>query len=251
MNTGISRTRVTDDHALIAPDSHVTSELPAWTNAEVIVLVSPQMGAGFTQYIVEATTDTELEGYHDTRERLIFLEGGSATLNKESDASGSTTLNRDDYLYLPPREPVTMSVTEGGRFLVFEKTYNPLEESRCPPVVTGTLSELEKEPFMGDPDARLQTLLPDDELFDFGAYVFNFEPGATLPMVECHFMEHGLFLLDGQGIYRLNDDWYPVEEGDAIWMAPYLPQWFAAIGKKPSRYLYYKDTNRHPAEAYS
>jgi (S)-ureidoglycine aminohydrolase len=101
---------------------------------------------------------------------------------------------------------------------------------------------------MGNPRARLQTLLPDDDVFDFGIYVFNFQPGATLPMVESHFMEHGLVFLDGQGVYRLKDDWYTVEKGDAIWMAPYVPQWFAATGEDPSRYIYYKDTNRHPSE---
>jgi (S)-ureidoglycine aminohydrolase len=59
-------------------------------------------------------------------------------------------------------------------------------------------------------------------------------------------MEHGLLLLDGQGIYRLGERWYPIQAGDAIWMGPYCPQWFAAIGKNPARYLYYKDVNRDP-----
>jgi (S)-ureidoglycine aminohydrolase len=59
-------------------------------------------------------------------------------------------------------------------------------------------------------------------------------------------MEHGLLMLEGQGVYRLGDSWYPVREGDAIWMAPFCPQWFVAMGKGPARYLYYKDVNRDP-----
>ncbi len=51
-------------------------------------------------------------------------------------------------------------------------------------------------------------------------------------------------MLAGQGVYRLSDSWYPVQAGDALWMAPFCPQWFAAIGKSPARYLYYKDVNR-------
>ena len=39
--------------------------------------------------------------------------------------------------------------------------------------------------------------------------------------------------------------WYPVTAGDFIWMAPYCPQWFGAIGKQPAKYLIYKDFNRH------
>ncbi len=33
----------------------------------------------------------------------------------------------------------------------------------------------------------------------------TYQPGATLPMVEIHVMEHGLLMLAGGGIYRLGD----------------------------------------------
>jgi len=69
-------------------------------------------------------------------------------------------------------------------------------------------------------------------------------PGAALSMVEIHVMEHGLLMLEGGGIYRLGEQWYPVAEGDFIWMAPYCPQWFGALGKTPAKYLIYKDWNR-------
>jgi (S)-ureidoglycine aminohydrolase len=52
--------------------------------------------------------------------------------------------------------------------------------------------------------------------------------------------------LKGQGIYRLDGDWHPVAAGDVIWMAPYCPQWFVAMGKTPASYIYYKDVNRAP-----
>jgi (S)-ureidoglycine aminohydrolase len=53
-------------------------------------------------------------------------------------------------------------------------------------------------------------------------------------------------MLEGGGIYRLNDSWHSVTAGDFIWMAPWCPQWFGAIGKTPAKYLIYKDWNRHP-----
>ncbi len=31
-----------------------------------------------------------------------------------------------------------------------------------------------------------------------------------------------------------------MQEGDVIWMAPYCPQWFAAVGEEPAGYIYYK-----------
>jgi (S)-ureidoglycine aminohydrolase len=63
---------------------------------------------------------------------------------------------------------------------------------------------------------------------------------------EVHYNQHGLLLLEGQGIYRLGDSWYPVQSGDTIWMAPFVPQWYAALGKTKTRYLLYKDVNRDP-----
>ena len=41
--------------------------------------------------------------------------------------------------------------------------------------------------------------------FDFAVNTMTFQPGATLPMVEIHVMEHGLLMLEGGGIYRLDD----------------------------------------------
>jgi (S)-ureidoglycine aminohydrolase len=77
--------------------------------------------------------------------------------------------------------------------------------------------------------------------------IFTYRPGATLPFVETHIMEHGLLMLSGMGVYRLGDDWHPVRAGDVIWMAPYCPQWFVAMGDEPASYLYYKNINRLPA----
>ena len=83
-------------------------------------------------------------------------------------------------------------------------------------------------------------------MFDFAVNTMTYQPGAALGMVEVHVMEHGLLMLEGGGIYRLGDRWYPVQAGDFIWMGAFCPQWFGAIGKVPAKYLIYKDWNRGP-----
>jgi (S)-ureidoglycine aminohydrolase len=93
----------------------------------------------------------------------------------------------------------------------------------------------------------VRTLVPDLPQFDFAVNAMTFAPGAALSQVEMHVMEHGLLMLQGSGIYRLGDSWYPVSAGDFIYMAPFCPQWFGALGKSPAKYLIYKDWNRHPA----
>jgi (S)-ureidoglycine aminohydrolase len=91
-------------------------------------------------------------------------------------------------------------------------------------------------------------LIPDDPAFDFRVNTMTYQPGAALPAVEIHVMEHGLLMLEGGGIYLLGSQWYPVQAGDFIWMAPYCPQWFGAIGKQAAKYLIYKDWDRYPGD---
>ncbi len=87
--------------------------------------------------------------------------------------------------------------------------------------------------------------------YDFAVNTMTYDPGAALSMVEIHVMEHGLLMLEGGGIYKLSDSWYPVEAGDFIWMAPYCPQWFGALGKRPAKYLIYKDWRQASAGSLS
>ena len=130
--------------------------------------------------------------------------------------------------------------------MVFAKPYIELPGQALPELLVQRLDDVPAEPFLGDEGALLQVLLPESLRFDWGINLFDFVPGGTLPNVESHFMEHGLFLLAGQGVYRLGDHWYPVTAGDCIWMGPYVPQWYVAAGKTHSRYLYYKEMNRPP-----
>jgi len=55
-----------------------------------------------------------------------------------------------------------------------------------------------------------ETSASDNLSFDFAVNTMTYQPGAALSMVEMHVMEHGLVMLEGGGIYRLADAWYPV-----------------------------------------
>ena len=119
--------------------------------------------------------------------------------------------------------------------------------TRAPGFFTGNESDVTETPFLGDAHARLKLLIPDTPAADMAVNIFTYDPGATLPFVETHVMEHGMLFLAGSGVYRLDDDWHPVTAGDAIWIAPYCPQWFIAAGPEAARYIYYKNVNRLPA----
>ncbi len=88
---------------------------------------------------------------------------------------------------------------------------------------------------------------PHDLRHDLHVNIVALRPGASIPFEETHVMEHGLFVLEGKAVYRLNRDWVEVEAGDFLWLRAYCPQACYAGGPGPFRYLLYKDVNRHPA----
>jgi (S)-ureidoglycine aminohydrolase len=240
---GSTRSRICKDHALIAPESFVRSNLPGWDDSEIVVLFSPQMGARFTQYLAYMAAGAVAGPIAAGCQRVIYVLDGEVTIEP-----GRKSLSAGGYAYFPPHAETSVRASRPSRLNLFENRYVPRAGSPVPVLLCGQEQDVEGVPFLGDPDALLKTLLPQEPAFDLAVNVFTFRPGAALPLVEVHVMEHGLLMLDGQGVYRLGDSWYPVQRGDVIWMAPYCPQWFVAMGKGPARYLYYKDVNRGPLE---
>lgn len=243
---GTTRSSVRRDHALIAPDSHVEAPLPGWTLTQGVILISPAMGSRFSQYLAKmekgAVAGPPLAGM----ERFVYVLEGALHLEAEGE---DIRLSAGGYAFLPAGLPHLLDALEPSRINVFERRYCPVARIDVPTMVIGREQDVKGEPFLGDPDARLKTLLPDTPAYDLAVNLFTFQPGAALPFVEVHIMEHGLLMTAGQGIYRLGESWYPVAAGDAIWMAPYCPQWFAAHGKTPASYLYYKNVHRDPLQA--
>ncbi len=242
MNT---RTQVKLRHALIAPDGHVPSAFPLWENANGYVMLSPAMGAGLSQILVTFAENGGICTFlGDEHEHALYIESGEIEIIIENEKS--IKLGPEGFAFIPPETAFQINGTANTRLTLFRKYYEPHPDIEFPPITHGNAKDIRGEPFMGNPRALLKTLLPIDPRFDLAINIFTYQPGATLPFVETHIMEHGLLMLEGQGIYRLENDYYHVEAGDAIWMAPYCPQWFAAIGDVPASYLYYKDVHRLP-----
>ena len=236
---GNTRSQHRTDHLLHTPDTFVRAPLPGMRNATAVIHVAPARGAGFTQYTAEFSAGGTL-GPAIGQRFVYVLEG-------ELEANGRA-LGAGDYAYVQAGLPSAVTSRGVARAAVIEKLYQPVAGEPAPAFFTGRESTVEAKPFLGDDGLLVRTLLPDSLAFDCAVNTMTFQPGATLPMVEIHVMEHGLLMLQGGGIYRLGDSWYPVAAGDFIWMAPYCPQWFGALGKTPAKYLIYKDWNRHPLD---
>jgi (S)-ureidoglycine aminohydrolase len=234
---GQTRSAHRSNHLLHTPDTFVRAPLPGMLNATAIIHIGPAAGARFTQYTAEFAAGGWLRPA--SAQRFVYVLEGELAL-------GDRSLQANDYAYLPADYDTIIEALHPSRAAVIEKPYVPLAGSQAPKFFTGRESSREPKPLLGDPALEVRTLLSDDPAFDCAVNTMTFQPGAALPMVEIHVMEHGLLMLSGGGIYRLGDHWYPVTAGDFIWMAPFCPQWFGALGKVPARYLIYKDWNRHP-----
>lgn len=240
-NLGETRSTRRADHLLLTPDTFVRAPLPGMKGCTAVVHAGPAIGAGFTQYTGEFEAGGEL-GPTDAQRFVFVVEGN---VNVEI-ADNKSDLAAEGYAFLPQALPHRVVATRASRVAVIEKIYQPLEFAQAPASIVSSEGAVKSAPLAGDADLQVKCLLPDTPSFDFAVNTMVYQPGAALSMVEMHVMEHGLLMLEGGGIYRLGDSWYPVSAGDFIWMAPWCPQWFGAIGKTPAKYLIYKDWNRHP-----
>ncbi len=237
---GETRSRRTANHLLQTPDTFVWAPLPGMVNAAACVHASSALGAAFTMYTAVLEAGGALG--RTPHSRFLYTLEGSAEMAGDAPLD---SLHTGGFAYLPPGSGSAVSSASGARLLVIEKPYLALDGSH-PPATSGTESAIAPAALMGNEALQVRALLPADGRFDFAVNTMEYQPGAALPQVEVHVMEHGLLMLAGGGIYRLGDAWYPVQAGDFIWMGAFCPQWFGALGKQPARYLIYKDWNRHP-----
>jgi (S)-ureidoglycine aminohydrolase len=228
----------------------VTSFLPFWEDTRLWVLARPLTGFAetFSQYMVEVAPGggSERPELDPEAEGVVFLTSGLLNITL-----GATThkLEAGGYAYIPPGADWTVR-NEGGEnahFHWIRKAYERVEGLDVPEAFVTNEHDVEAGA-MPDTDGRWRTTRfvdPADLRHDMHVNIVTFEPGTVIPFAETHVMEHGLYVLEGKAVYRLNEDWVEVQEGDFMWLRAFCPQACYAGGPGRFRYLLYKDVNRH------
>jgi (S)-ureidoglycine aminohydrolase len=240
-NLGHTRSSQQRNYALLTPDTFIRTALPGMKGCAAVVHTGPAMGAKFVQYTAEFESGGELGDM--AAQRFIYVLEGQLKLTMNGRDS---LLAARGFAYLPQGTAHRVTAAQASRVAVIEKAYLPITGVELPAAIISSEDTVASHPLNDDPDLQVKCLLPDTMSFDFAVNTMVYQPGAALSQVEMHVMEHGLLMLEGGGIYRLGEAWYPVTGGDFIWMGPWCAQWFGAIGKVPAKYLIYKDWNRHP-----
>ena len=228
----------------------VTSYLPGWTGTRLWLIARPLSGFSetFSQYVMEVqpghgsdTTDPETQAEH-----WLFLTHGEATITL---GATSHDLSPGGYAYVPPATQWTFLAEgpEPARFHWIRKLYEPAPGLSAPKAFVTNETRIKPTPMPDTNGAWATTRFvdPTDLSHDAHVNIVTFQPGGTIPFEETHVMEHGLYVLQGKAVYKLNSDWVEVEAGDFLWLRAYCPQACYAAGPGPFRYLLYKDVNRH------
>ncbi len=230
----------------------VASYLPFWDQTRLWVIARPLSGFAetFSQYIMEVQPGggSDRPEPDANAEAVLFVVEGEITVTLDGQQH---RLTPGGYAFLPPASGWTLR-NEGAqtaRFHWIRKAYEFVDGIDVPdPIFT---NENDIEPVaMPDTDGKWATTRfvdPVDVRHDMHVTIVTFKPGGIIPFPETHVMEHGLYVLEGKAVYRLNQDWVEVEAGDYMWLRAFCPQACYAGGAGNFRYLLYKDVNRHAA----
>lgn len=229
----------------------VTSYFPHWRETRAWIIARPLSGFAetFSQYIMEVgpgggsdqpEPDAGAEG-------VLFVVEGAIDITIGGETHGLTP---GGYAYLPPGSGWRLSNAGDApaRFHWIRKRYQPADGLDAPDPLFLNEADIPPTP-MPDTDGAWATTRfvdPADLRHDMHVTIVTFEPGGLIPFEETHVMEHGLYVLEGKAVYKLNRDWVEVEAGDFMWLRAFCPQACYAGGPGRFRYLLYKDVNRHP-----
>ncbi|KAA9009352.1 bifunctional allantoicase/(S)-ureidoglycine aminohydrolase [Histidinibacterium aquaticum] len=227
------------------------SRLPHWEGTRLWVIARPMSGFSetFSHYVMDVAPGggSEKPEADGGAEAVLFVTTGEAELKI---GRAVHVLGPGGYAYLPAGTRWSLRNRASQAKLGFHwirKRYVPAEGLGAPEPVISSDAEAEQVPMPGTDGRWVTTRFvdPDDLRHDMHVTIVTLEPGAVIPFMETHVMEHGLYVLQGKAVYRLNRDWVEVEAGDYMWLRAFCPQACYAGGPGPFRYLLYKDVNRH------
>ena len=228
----------------------VTSSLPGWARTKLWLIARPMSGFAetFSQYVMEVAPGggSDAPDPDMGAEHWLFFTGGLATLTL--DGTGYE-MEAGSYAYIPAGSRWTLLAvgTSPARFHWLRKIYEPAPDTPTPDplIINETDVPVRWMPDTGERWGTTRFVEPEDLRHDAHVNIVTFQPGGVIPFEETHAMEHGLYVLEGKAVYKLNQGWVEVEAGDFMWLRAYCPQACYAAGPGRFRYLLYKDVNRH------
>lgn len=229
---------------LITPENRLPSRLPALPEgASATLLVTPRRrGSRFGQYHLWLPAGGRTRPIEEPLEHCLYVLDGTLELSL---GEGSHMLEgRGAFAYVAVGERFALTASTDAELLWIKRPYEPLPSHAAPASRTGHRDRIEPQPD-DVPGSWVRVLLSSrDPAFDLSLVLLSFDPGVAFAQVEIHDEDHGLYMTAGEGVYLLGRDRHAVRADDFIYMAPYCPQHFMALGAERAEYLLYKPANR-------
>lgn len=232
--------------AVIPPEGLVNNVIPGFMNCQISIVMSPKIGASFVQYLVTMLPGGGNSGGFggDGIETFVYCIEGQVSA-KTYGNEHSQILNEGGYFYCPPSELMCLSNIgdEPAKLLLYKQRYDKTLRYE-PWCVAGNVNDLEERIYDDMENVTIKDLLPTGLDFDMNMHILTFSSPGSHPFVETHVQEHGAYILSGEGLYNLDNEWIPVKKGDYIWFGPFVPQAVYSVGRAKLSYIYSKDCNR-------
>lgn len=230
--------------AIIPPEGLVNNVIPGFENCRISILTSPKIGASFAHYLVTMEPGGKNEsGFGEAGvETFVYCISGNVEAGTVAEKH---QLTAGGYLYCPPGEKMHLKNegNQSAQLVLYKQVYVPLEDKQ-PWLVVGNVNQMEERIYEEMHNVTILDLLPTELDFDMNMHILTFDPPGSHPFVETHVQEHGAYILSGEGLYNLDNEWIPVKKGDYIWFGPFVPQAVYAVGREKLSYVYSKDCNR-------
>ena len=226
------------------------SALPGWTDTRLWIIARPMTGFAetFSHYLMEVAPGggSTAPEPNPQAQGALFVTGGAGHVTVAGD---DRKIGPGSYVYIPAGTAWSLRADDTLTFHWLRKRYVPAPGLDAPDPIFASDADTPPTPMPDTNDVWATTRFvdPADLRHDMHVTIVTFQPGGVIPFPETHVMEHGLYVLEGKAVYRLNQDWVEVEAGDYMWLRAFCPQACYAGGPGPFRYLLYKDVNRHAA----
>jgi (S)-ureidoglycine aminohydrolase len=238
-------------YTVIPPEGRVINVLPYFDGFSTTILASPKYGASFVFYVSSvnpgASTSRTWCNEDGIESFVYFMDeekpgGGELTLRIGGE---ERVLKQGGYAYSKAGVGMDIFNRSGSRIriLLYKQRYAPIPGYEAH-TVWGNINDIRERVYDEMENVFVQDFLPMDLGFDMNFHILSFEPAGCHPFIETHVQEHGAYILSGQGVYMLDEDYVQVQKEDFIWFGPFAKQAVYATGRERLSYIYSKDFNR-------
>lgn len=231
-------------YAVIPATGLVNNVIPGIESCKISIVASPKMGAGFVQYVVNAKSGgktTRAWAKEPGIEAFVYCVEGGCRVSVDGETQ---EFEVGGYVYAPPGRGIEFDDCKDGTvLLLYKQVYVPLTDYDSK-AYFGNSNDIPYRIYDDMENVFIKDLLPMEQGFDMNMHMLSFAPGGCHPFVETHVQEHGAYVLEGEGVYYLDDRWMTIRKDDFIWFGPYVPQAAYGVGRGPFSYIYSKDCNR-------